>query len=456
MDRLALCLGLALSIVSIDALAAAPGEVLGQPPSAHIFHYQARVEPDLATQTLTGVVLIHYKLPVNATAHLRLNVGDLTIESAIEGQTQLAFEKLGQLLTITLAEPAISIASPRDQPRVVTLRYRGAPKQGLTFLTDAQQIFTAFSTSHWLPCHDSPAARATLALTVVVPKGFKTVANGNLVAQRLLPSGKIASEWLQNTATPCYTFGFATGDFLEVQDGSATPILRFLVPPSFTAEETQTIFSQTRAMIAFYEDKAGVKYPDTVYTQVLVSGGAAQEMSGFAVMGQNYGKRVLQDPKAIWLGAHELSHQWWGNRVTNHAWTEFWLNEGIATFMNAAYFEHQDGAEAYLSHINGAKAKYEAIRAAGKDKSLVFADWDRPSREDRSLVYDKGAYLLHLLRQKLGDKAFWQGIQRYTRLNWGRAVSTTDFSDAMEQASGLLLGDFFDEWVLARPVPPLK
>jgi aminopeptidase N len=203
-------------------------------------------------------------------------------------------------------------------------------------------------------------------------------------------------------------------------------------------------------MIRFYEEKSGVRYTGSAYTQVLVSGRAAQEMSGFAVMGVSYGQRVLADETQVWLGTHEVSHQWWGNAVTNRDWNEFWLNEGIASFMNAAYFEQRFGGEQYAKHIDGARAKFEALVAEGKDKPLVFPDWKNPSAADRSIAYDKGAYVMHLLREQLGDDAFWRGLRMYTRKHWGKSVTSRDVQEAMQQASGKDLTAFFRQWVYPK------
>ncbi|HZI48283.1 MAG TPA: M1 family aminopeptidase, partial [Pyrinomonadaceae bacterium] len=125
----------------------------------------------------------------------------------------------------------------------------------------------------------------------------------------------------------------------------------------------------------------------------------------------------------------------------------FWLNEGIATFMAAAYLEHRFGRAAYLHEIEANRVAYEKVRDAGKDKSLVFPDWNRPSREDRTLVYDKGAYVLHLLREQMGERAFWNGIKIFTRRHFGKSVVTSDFVAAMEEANGKSLKEFFAKWV---------
>jgi aminopeptidase N len=133
--------------------------------------------------------------------------------------------------------------------------------------------------------------------------------------------------------------------------------------------------------------------------------------------------------------------------VTCVNWNHFWLNEGVATFMAAAYKEHRFGREEYLREIEGNRLNYERVRDAGKDKSLVFPNWSNPTAEDRTLVYDKGAYVLHLLREELGERAFWDGLRRYTRNYFGKSVTTADFQATMERASGKNLQQFFSRWV---------
>jgi aminopeptidase N len=110
-------------------------------------------------------------------------------------------------------------------------------------------------------------------------------------------------------------------------------------------------------------------------------------MSGVSLLSEDYGRAVLGDSHAESLAAHELAHQWWGNRITCATWAEMWLNEGFATFMAAAYMEHRFGQEQYLRIVEGWRTRYETVRGAGHDRSLVFPDWNRPTADDRSLVY---------------------------------------------------------------------
>jgi len=100
-----------------------------------------------------------------------------------------------------------------------------------------------------------------------------------------------------------------------------------------------------------------------------------------------------------------------------------------------------------MREIESNRVSYEKVRVAGKDKSLVFPDWDRPTAEDRMLVYDKGAYVLYLLREEMGERAFWNGLRLFTRRHFGKSVVTTDFVAAMEEANGKSLKEFFAKWV---------
>ena len=164
-------------------------------------------------------------------------------------------------------------------------------------------------------------------------------------------------------------------------------------------------------------------------------------------MKDTYGELVLQDSTETNLISHELAHQWWGNQITCKNWNHFWLNEGMATFLSAAYNEYRFGKEVYLSNIESYYKVYERIKNRGNDRSLVFEDWDNPSKDDRNLVYFKGAYVIHLLKEKLGDEVFWKAIRFYSTTYWGKSVETGDFKKAFEESSGINLEDFFNEWV---------
>ena len=358
-----------------------------------VTHYDVRLEPRLESRTVTGTVTL------SVVVH-RDDVGDDRAESR-DASRSMACRRTGARMPSS--STAISCASrcrasvqmknvaDVDRPdATLTVTYHGAPSSGLVFNEEREQIYTVFSTSQWMPALDEPSARATLRLRLTMPRAWTAAASGREVSRRELPANKVVMEWEQKRPVPTYTFGFAAGAFSEATDRAAGTALRYL-GRGFTESELRRVFGESAQMIAFFEQRSGVPYPGDTYAQALVARTVGQEMAGLSIVSEDYGRAVIADPSAIGLIAHELAHQWWGNMVTCHAWTEFWLNEGFATYMAAAYREQRFGRDTYLNDVASMKARYEQVRARGNDRPLVFPNWDRPTADDRTIVYQKGA-----------------------------------------------------------------
>src|SRR5690242_11396339 len=423
--------------------------------SVNVFadEYSATIEPDIASKSIKGSVSI--RVLTNQDV-VQFDCGDLTIDSVTENGKPLQFSVNDHKLKVSLAGEKAGKAKPTHEGLwtvleltypAIEIKYHGNPRRGIRFFPDRQQVYTVFSTSQWMVCVDDPADKATFTLQLILPANLTAIANGELVSQRELPNAKRSSEWRQPTPVSTYIFGFAFGPFRIVKEKHKDVELQYLAS-SYSESEVRRIFRATSDMLDFFEARAGVKYADKTYTQVLAAGGVEQEMSSFTALKESYGKDLLANEQDLWLAAHEFAHQWWGNMVTCRDWNHFWLNEGVATFMAAAYLEHRFGRAAYLQEIETYRTNYEKVRAAGKDKPLVFPDWLHPTAEDRTLVYDKGAYVLHLLRDEMGERAFWRGFQIFTQRNFGKSVVTSDFIAAMEEANGKSLHEFFAKWVL--------
>ncbi|HEV2836571.1 MAG TPA: M1 family metallopeptidase [Pyrinomonadaceae bacterium] len=434
-EKVLLCLAV---IISINMIAFG---------STDVIHYSTTLEPDIANKSVRGSVFIRVLTTSNVVV---FDCGDLTIDSVEENGKRVHFSVNDHKLRISLARGQAGRKITNRFERWIEVRFHGTPKRGIRFFPDRQQVYTIFSTSQWMVCVDDPADKATLTFKLILPPKLTAVANGELVSQRQLPNNKRSFEWRQRTPIPTYIFGFAAGPFRVTKEKRGNVVLQYFAT-NYSETEVRRIFRDTPDMLAFFEDRAGVKYADRTYTQVLAAGGVEQEMSSFTALKESYGKQLLENEQDQWLGAHEFAHQWWGNMVTCRDWNHFWLNEGIATFMAAAYLEHRFGRAVYQREIDTYRTNYEKVRDAGKDKSLVFPDWRSPTREDRTLVYDKGAYVLHLLREEMGEHAFWKGLQLFTRRHFGKSVVTSDFVAAMEEANGKSLNEFFAKWVYLKP-----
>ncbi|HSD15684.1 MAG TPA: M1 family metallopeptidase [Thermomonas sp.] len=425
---------MALAAAMLLAGATAPAQVA----PIDVQHYRVRLQPDIAAGTLRGEEDVRLCLLGDGDT-VSLDAGALSIDGATLGKHALPTSREGKTLAITLPR-----AYRAGACLTVRLHYSGKGSYGLQLHADRRQAYTIFSTSQWMPANDAPADRATLDLDVALPGGLRAIGTGDALAVRHA-GGSTTHRWRLRQAMPSYLYGFAAGTFTHASF-EANGITFELLGDGFDAVQLQRIFADTPAMLAFFADKAGVPYPHRVYSQALVADTVGQELAGMALVSEAYGREVLADPTRQGLIAHEAAHQWWGNGATNLDWRQFWLNEGITTFMAAAWMQHRFGDAAYDAQVERWRTRVGKLRADGKDKPLVFPDWNKPSGDDRAVVYSKGAYAMHLLREQLGEDAFWKGLRAYTRTHMGKTATTADLQQAMQAASGRDLSEFFREW----------
>ncbi|MDN5864428.1 MAG: M1 family metallopeptidase [Gammaproteobacteria bacterium] len=405
-----------------------------------VLHYAAGVVPALQARTVRGNEQITVQATQNDVKVLRFDSGSLVIDAIRQGGEKLRFKKVGSRLDIQL--PAVLDSGDRT---TVEITYHEAPTHGMEFHPEVSEVYTIFATSQWLVCIDSPSERATLDLRVTLPAGFKAIGNGRLVSRSVLKNKKLVYHWRQDVPVSSFAYGFAAGKFNEVQTRQSGIRLRFL-SHDLSAAQLRKVFHDTGDILKFFGSKAGIPYRGS-YSQALVAKTIGQEYAGFAVLSEAYGKHVLKHPGGVFLIAHEAAHQWWGIGVTCRSWRDFWLNEGFANFMAAAYIKHRYGDKAYRQIIADWRQDVQDLRRLGKDHALVFKSWSHPTKFDRAVVYKKGAYVLYLLKSKLGGKAFWKGIRFYTHKYWGKSVAAKDFEKAMEKSTGRDLGTFFQKWV---------
>jgi aminopeptidase N len=410
-----------------------------------VLNYDAELQINWQEHALSGTETIQLKSLSDNLSDIELDASNLFIDHVSEQGTEQLFDLTEKKLSIHLKR-----AAHTGEVRTLNLSYHANPKSGVYFYPD--EVYTVFNTSSWLACHDKPEDKATFTLRLIVPAGMKVVANGRPVKQDQLKGDRTEHTWQQDAPLSTYIFGFAAGNFNELVQQRGPLQLRFL-SKNYTREEMARIFEQTGAILDFYERRAGVVLPGERYTQVLVPGTIGQEMGGFTALPVDYGKEMLASPRKSWLMAHEFAHQWWGNSVTCRDWSDFWLNEGTATFMADAYLQQRFGQTEYDEEIESSRRAYARARARGRDRSIVFYNWTKPSETGGPITYDKGALVLHLLRYQLGERAFWDGLRRFTVEHMGGSVVTRDFQSAMEKASGQDLSDFFTHWVYRADLP---
>jgi aminopeptidase N len=411
-----------------------------EPPLAiDVLRYHATITPVVESRSLTGSVAITFRPRAAGFAEVSFDSGDLVVERVTENGASREFQQRERRVFVTLGR-SLPVASEIT----LVFTYHGSPRRGLVFNSNQEQAYTIFSTREWMIAADTPADKAAFRLALHVPEGLRVVASGRHIGDRALGNGRVVSEWIEERPMPSYTFGFAVGDYNAINVPWGTRTLTHL-GANVSAGDLRRALAGTADVLEYFERVSGVPYRFDAYTQIVTGNGVGQEVNRFAVLPE----AVVRDaPEGrTWLGVHEIAHQWWGNSVTCVDWRHFWLNEGLATFMAAAYLEHAEGPAAYERQIASSRERFERVRENGHDKPLVFPDWERPTADDRTIVYHKGAYVLSLLRAEIGDTAFWSGIRTFTTRFENASVDTADFVRVMEDAGGRSLTDFAARWI---------
>ncbi|MFP9098921.1 M1 family aminopeptidase [Flavobacterium sp. RHBU_24] len=342
------------------------------------------------------------------------------------------------------------------QEATVVVQYNGEPGwETGSFITDehnGQPILTTLSEPYgakdWWPCKQDLNDKIDgVDVYITAPSQYTAVSNGMQLGTTTSGSSK-TTHFQHNYPIPAYLVAIAVTNYTiytQTYNGTAGsfPIVNYLYPETQANSEAQ--LGQTLDIMQFYEDTFG-QYPfhEEKYGHAQWNIGGGMEHTTVSFMG-GFNRELI---------AHELGHQWFGDKVTCGSWQDIWLNEGFATYLSGLIVEDQDGEGAF----NGWKAqKVQNITAYPNGSVYIPAsDTLNESRIFSSrLSYNKGSMVLHMLRKKLGDATFYQGIQNYlndTDLAYAYA-KTPDFKAHMEAASGLNLTQFFNDWVYNQGYP---
>jgi aminopeptidase N len=432
--RVALSLLLAASGAGAHAAMRSPGE------GFQVERYAVALRPDLATTAVSGTETIVVQSSSNALEQLSFSPNALRIDEATVD---------GSPVEVSPGKDAIVFTLPRALARGsrATLRFRmsGRPARGVTAV--AGGLYTSYFACDWMVClQDSPGDKADLALDLFLPAGTQSAGPGRAEPVRMLGGGLALHRWRSLRPYSPYLYAFAVGAFERRASPTAQGELVYLDAAGGKADLAR-LFAQAPAAAAFLAEKAGMALPDRRYVQLLVPGDEAQESAGFSLIGKAELERERADPATGWVVVHEMAHQWWGNLVTCATWQDFWLNEGIATFMVAAWKQHSLGEAAYRDELAVARRRLDRAGAAGFDKPLAWPGKYPSLGVRRAVQYSKGALFLAQLRERIGEAAFWKGLRSFTRDHAGSVVTSRDFQRSMEEASGRDLSKTFAEWV---------
>jgi aminopeptidase N len=414
---------------------------------------------------LTEIVSARAEIDVEVLKRLSvidLDFGDLTTESVSLNSKQTSFEHRNGTLEINLPEPANAGAR-----LTVTVTYHGKPKDGLILTTDKDGKPSAVGDNwpdrvhHWIPCLDHPSAKAAVTFKITAPVRDVVVANGRLDGIETEVNGDRTWTYTEGAPIPPYCMIIGVGEFVRLEPAQKTLIpLSYYVPHSDSSNAQKGFAPAAPALELF--SRIVAPYP---YQKLALIVGATRfggmENSGAIVFTSTLfnPNPEAQVSRAFGISngiedvvAHEIAHQWFGDSVTESTWADLWLSEGFATYFAGLFRQRYEGEEAFQNYMKQAAETYFAY-----EKKNLTPIVDLETEDLFKLLnpnnYQKGAWVLHMLRSMLGDDAFFRGIRSYYSAHINSTATSNDLRVAFEMSSGINLRSFFDQWVYGSGHP---
>ncbi len=317
------------------------------------------------------------------------------------------------------------------------------------------------SSSAWFPTIDKPDQKTLEEISMTVPSKYVTLSNGKLISQKSAGTGLRTDTWKMDKPNAPYLFMMAVGDFKIYKDKWKDKEVSYYLEPAF-APFAKQIFGYTPELIGFYSQKLGVDFPWNKYSQIVVRDYVSGAMENTTAT--LHGEYVQKTPREMLDDnysqgestiAHELFHQWFGDYVTCESWSNLTVNESFADFSETLWAEHRYGKDEGGAHIYENQAAYLTSKDARTKNLVRFHYADKEDMFD-VVTYQKGGCILNMLRNYLGEDAFFAGLNYYLRQNALGNGEAQQLRLAMEKVSGQDLNWFFNQWYYGAGNPDLK
>ena len=430
-------------------------------------HYVFRLSLSDASDEIAGETTVTVKFLLDKVGDVQL---DLTSPAAGKGMTVQSVRRGGatdlpgpaaEALVYSHANHRLRLVLPAaakaGQEFTFTVRYRGIPAEGLLHGNNIHGERTIFANNwpnqirNWLPMIDHPYDKATGEMIVTAPGQYQVVSNGVLVEESDRPNGTRLTHWKQSVpiASWLYTLGVARFTAHHAGVAGGVPVQTWVFPQD--REAGLRLFEDlSRRAMNFFVSHIG-PYPYEKLANIQATG-----FSG----GTEYASAIFYGEKGVNAGrgpvVHEIAHQWFGNSVSERDWDDVWLSEGFATYFTLLFTEHDEGRDAFVDALSRSRAQVLQTEQTAPDTPVIHRNLSDMSKVLNNLVYQKGGWVLHMLRAEVGTETFWAAIREYYRRYRDQNASTAELRAVFEQVSGTDLGWFFSQWLTRAGVPKLE
>jgi aminopeptidase N len=444
-----------------------------------LIHTKLEASFDIPKSYLYGKAWLTVKPHFYASNELELDAKGMDIKEValVKGtvKTKLKYDYDGMFLKVTLDK-----AYKGNESFTVYIDYTAKPNEfkskGSDAITDAKGLYfinpkgeekdkpTQFwtqgeteGTSVWCPTIDRPNQKTTQEMFLTVPAKWITLSNGKLMSQKPAANGLRTDYWKMDLPHAPYLFFMGAGDFAVVKDTWKGKDVWYYLDKEYEST-AKKIFGLTPEMMTFFSKITGVEYPWVKYSQMTahdyVSGAMENTTATLHQEGAQQDARELLDGNG-WEGtiAHELFHQWFGDYVTTESWSNLTLNESFANYSELLWDEYKYGKDkagftqyqAMSGYLQSGSEKKDLVRFFYSDKEDMFD----------AVSYNKGGRILHMLRNYVGDSAFFKSLNLYLTTNKFKAAEAHQLRLAFEEVTGKDLNWFFNQWYFGNGHPTL-
>jgi aminopeptidase N len=428
-------------------------------PLVDVIHYEFNITLNDTTDRIEGraVIDVDFRAPVTSFEFDFKNP-----DSTGKGMKISTLSFNGSDIRWVHTSNTLKIIPEGDQCKAdsgkITVTYSGTPADGLIISKNKFGNRTFFA-DHWpdrascyLPVVDHPSDKATVDFIITAPSHYEVVASGILTEESDLPGNYTLTHWKEEVPIPVKVMTFGTASFAVQLAGYVEniPVWTWVFPEN--RKEGFYDYSVALKPLAFYSKLIGpYAYEKLANVQSKTIFGGL-ENAGCIFYSENSVTGQGKDENLI---AHEIAHQWFGNSVTEADWHHIWLSEGFATYLTSVYQEMNYGKEKLKESMKSARERvirsFERMPGPVIDTTITNL-----MRLLSTNSYQKGAWILHMLRSEVGEDNFWNGMRLfYKRYRNGNAL-TDDFRKTVEEVSGRDLKIFFYQWLFIAGQPDLK
>ena len=381
----------------------------------------------------------------------------MTVLNVRSGENSLEFLHEENELWIYMDK--VSIENERKK---IIIQYKGIPAEGLKIANNKYGDRTFFSdnwpnrTRHWLATIDHPYDKAKCEFIVTAPNHYEVISNGLKIEETHLEDNKKLTHWKQSVpiATWLYVLGVAEFAIQYVDKFDGKSIQTWVFKQDRDAG-FYDFAEPTKKALEFYSNNIGpYSYEKLANIQSNSVSGGMEAAS--AILYSD--KSVKGDRNKRWRNVviHEIAHQWFGNSVTEYDWDDIWLSEGFATYFTLLFIEHEYGRDAFIEGLKSSQKRVDSFHEKNPNYTIIHDNLKNMKDVTSSQTYQKGSWVLHMLRGVLGTKIFWKGIKNYYLKYKDINASTADFKKVMEEVSGINLTTFFNQWLYQPGVLKLE